>query len=130
MKGKEIETPKIIVSGPSAGAHLASILCYNTSSVFVSQDPVAIDSVGADFLMNEPVVADRNGALKDNSNVENYLHEAGLVRDAPSGNVYQNGNGEIVTNLGVHEHWNNSAEKLYGRNLGKDEGIELISIVR
>lgn len=101
-----------------------------TSSVFVSQDPVAIDSVGADFLINEPVVTDRNGALKDNPNVENYLHEAGLVGDAPSGNVYQNGNGEIVTNLGVHEHWNNSVEKLYSRNLGKDEGIELISIVR
>ena len=101
-----------------------------TSSVFVSQDPVAIDSVGADFLINEPAVTDRNGALKDNPNVENYLHEAGLVGDAPSGNVYQNGYGETVANLGVHEHWNNSVEKLYSRNLGKDEGIELISIVR
>ena len=101
-----------------------------TSSVFVSQDPVAIDSVGADFLINEPAVTDRNGALKDNPNVENYLHEAGLVGDAPSGNVYQNGYGETVMNLGVHEHWNNSVEKLYSRNLGKDEGIELISIVR
>lgn len=29
LKGKEIETSKIIVSGPSAGAHLASILCYS-----------------------------------------------------------------------------------------------------
>ena len=101
-----------------------------TSSIFVSQDPVAIDSVGADFLINEPVVTDRNGALKDNPNVENYLHEAGLVGDAPSGNVYQNGNGETVTNLGVHEHWNNSVEKMYSRNLGKDEGIELISLVK
>lgn len=101
-----------------------------TSSVFVSQDPVAIDSVGADFLINEPVVTDRNGALRDNPNVENYLHEAGLVGDAPSGNVYQNGNGETITNLGVHEHWNNSVEKLYSRNLGGDEGIELISIIR
>lgn len=35
-----------------------------------------------------------------------------------------------VTNLGVHEHWNNSAEKLYSRNLGKDEGIELVSILK
>lgn len=65
-------------------------------SVFVSQDPVAIDSVGADFLINEPVVTDRNGALKDNPNVENYLHEAGLVGDAPSGNVYQNGNEKLL----------------------------------
>ena len=42
--------------------------------------------------------------------------------------VYQNGNGEPVTNLGVHEHWNNAEERLYSRNLGKEEGIELISI--
>lgn len=101
-----------------------------TSSVFVSQDPVAIDSVGADFLINEPAVTDQNGALRDNPNVENYLHEAGLVGNTPSGNVYQNGNGESVTNLGVHEHWNNSVEKLYSRNLGGDEGIEFISIIR
>ena len=31
-------------------------------------------------------------------------------------------------NLGVHEHWCNSAEKLYSRNLGKDEGIELVRV--
>lgn len=101
-----------------------------TASVFVSQDPVAIDSVGADFLINEPAVTDRNGALRDNPNVENYLHEAGLVKDAPSGTVYGDGAGAVVTNLGVHEHWNNSIQKLYGRNLGKDEGIELVQRIR
>lgn len=66
---------------------------------------------GADFLINEPSVTNRNGALRNNPNVENHLHEAGLVGSAPSGNVYYNGNGEKVTNLGVHEHWNNAAEK-------------------
>lgn len=99
-----------------------------TSSVFVSQDPVAIDSVGADFLINEPAVTEHNGALRDNPNVENYLHEAGMIRNAPSGNVYYNGNGEKAENLGVHEHWNNSVEKMYSRNLGKEEGIELVRI--
>ena len=99
-----------------------------TSSVFVSQDPVAIDSVGADFLANEPAITERNGTMAHNPAVENYLHEAGLVADAPSGIVYQNGNGEPVTNLGVHEHWNNAEERLYSRNLGKEEGIELILI--
>lgn len=99
-----------------------------TSSILVSQDPVAIDSVGADFLANEPAITERNGTMAHNPAVENYLHEAGLVADAPSGTVYQNGNGEPVTNLGVHEHWNNAEEKLYSRNLGKEEGIELISI--
>jgi hypothetical protein len=28
----------------------------------------------------------------------------------------------------VHEHWNNAQEKLYGRNLGLDEGIELVAL--
>ncbi len=97
-----------------------------TSSVFVSQDPVAIDSVGADFLINEPTVTGNNSVLRDNPNVENYLHEAGLVGNPPSGTVYTNGHGNKVENLGVHEHWNNSVDKQYSRNLGKDEGIELI----
>lgn len=99
-----------------------------TASVFVSQDPVAIDSVGADFLMNEPTVTGRNGAVRNHPNVENYLHEAGLAANAPSGTAYQDGGGRQVANLGVHEHWNNSTEKLYSRNLGAENGIELIYI--
>ena len=99
-----------------------------TSSVFVSQDPVAIDSVGADFLMNEPTVTANNGALRGNPTVENYLHEAGLVGNAPSGTIYTDSQGHTVTNLGVHEHWCSSTEKLYSRNLGKSEGIELIQM--
>ena len=99
-----------------------------TSSVFVSQDPVAIDSVGADFLMNEPTITSRNGALRDNAAVENYLHEAGLVSAAPSGTTYTDSQGNVVNNLGVHEHWNNSTQRQYSRNLGKSEGIELIPI--
>ncbi len=98
-----------------------------TSSIFVSQDPVAIDSVGADFLANEPTVTKHNSAAGDTTN-ENYLHEAGLVANAPSGTVYTDGQGHTVTNLGVHEHWNNCTEKLYSRDLGKKEGIELIKI--
>lgn len=97
-----------------------------TASIFVSQDPVAIDSVGADFLINEPAVTQSNRAVLDVTN-ENYLHEAGLVAKAPSGTVYTNRNGQAVKNLGVHEHWNNTSEKKYSRNLGKSEGIELIA---
>lgn len=100
-----------------------------TASVFVSQDPVAVDSVGADFLANEPSVARYNSAVRDSSN-ENYLHEASLVSAPPSGTVYQNGKGERVENLGVHEHWNNSEQKLYSRNLGKEEGIELVQVIK
>ncbi len=56
------------------------------------------------------------------------LHEAGLVGKAPSGTIYTDGKGHTVTNLGVHEHWNNSEQKLYSKNLGKDKGIELIQL--
>ncbi len=98
-----------------------------TSSIFVSQDPVAIDSVGADFLINEPTIIENNYAAKDISS-ENYLHEAGLVTNAPSDTIYTDNQGNNVLNLGVHEHWNNSYEKLYSRNLGKNKGIELIRI--
>ena len=98
-----------------------------TSSIFVSQDPVAIDSVGADFLNNEPAVTGNNRSAADITN-ENYLHEAGLVGNAPSGTTYTDGNGHTLNNLGAHEHWNNSEQKLYSRNLGKEEGIELVQI--
>ena len=125
-----------LVCAPSEGA---SITAQNskwqqtpfnndyTSSIFVSQDPVAIDSVGADFLNNEPSITNSNYAAADITN-ENYLHEAGLVSIAPSGTVYTDGNGHAVSNLGVHEHWNNSEHKLYSRNLGNSEGIELVRI--
>lgn len=123
-----------IICAPSEGASIteknskwkqAPFNDYYTASIFVSQDPVAIDSVGADFLNNEPTITENNSAAKDITN-ENYLHEAGMISNAPSGINYSDGNGHNVENLGVHEHWNNSVEKLYSRNLGKDEGIELI----
>lgn len=98
-----------------------------TSSIFVSADPVAIDSVGADFLTNEPTILDHNPTAGLRG-TENYLHEAGLVGNAPSGTSYTDSNGNIVENLGVHEHWNNSTEKKYSRNLGGEEGIELIQL--
>ena len=98
-----------------------------TSSIFVSQDPVAIDSVGADFLTNEPTVTENNSAVSDTAN-ENYLHEAGQAGKSPSGTEYTDGKENTVKNLGVHAHWNNSSDKQYSRNLGKEEGIELVRV--
>jgi hypothetical protein len=93
------------------------------SSVFASQDPVAIDSVAIDFLRNEPNVA---GSVT--GHVDNYLHEAALAGNPPSGTVYDpDGDGARLSSLGVHEHWNNATEKKYSRNLGKSEGIELVA---
>lgn len=97
-----------------------------TASLFFSQDPVAIDSVGADFLMNEPTVLAHNGVLRRNRHVENYLHEAVLADDPPSGTVYLDGRGRPMESLGVHEHWDNARDKRYSRNRGGTEGIELV----
>ena len=116
------------ITGSNARWEQSPFNGYYTSSIFVSQDPVAIDSVGADFLMNEPAVTNHNDSLNNNATVENYLHEAALAKKAPSGNVYKNGDGKKVSNLGVHEHWNNPVSKKYSRNLGKKEGIELVKV--
>jgi hypothetical protein len=42
--------------------------------------------------------------------------------------TFYNPNGDSVRlqSLGVHEHWNNAAEKKYSRNLGTGNGIELV----
>lgn len=98
------------------------------ASIFMSQDPVAIDSVGADFLMNEPTILRENGAVRHHLEVECYLHEAGLVLNAPSENIYYDGTGNKVNNLGVHEHWANQRSKAYSRNCGNQIGIELVII--
>lgn len=58
-----------------------------------------IDSVGVKFLINGPVVTNRNRDLSDKLNVENYLYEVGLVCYEPSGKVYQNVHRKTITNL-------------------------------
>jgi hypothetical protein len=90
------------------------------ASILVSQDGVAVDSVGFDFLRSEWP------NLVDLSYCDNYLHEAAQAGNPPSGTVYdpeQNGSGAL--SLGVHEHWNNKYAKKYSRNLGTKNGIEL-----
>jgi hypothetical protein len=93
------------------------------SSLLLSQDPVAIDSVGLDILRSEP----RAGQVRGNP--DNYLHEAALGPRPPSGIRYDpEGDGAPLAGLGVHEHWNNPRDRRYSRNLGKSEGIELITL--
>ncbi len=95
------------------------------SSLLASQDIVAIDSVGLDFLRSEQAV---NPTLVDvTGNPDNYLHEAALANKAPSGTPYDpEGDGTALTSLGVHEHWNNPTDRKYSRNLGTGNGIELV----
>jgi hypothetical protein len=94
-----------------------------TSSLFASQDGVALDSVAADFASAEPTLAEYV-----TGNFDNYLHEAALANAPPSGTSYDPENdGEPLVSLGVHEHWNNPEDKQYSKNLGTGNGIELIS---
>ncbi len=94
------------------------------SSIFLSMDQVAIDSVGFDFLYaqwsNYPHM----------SGAHDYLHEAAMANNPPSATVYDPENDGIpLESLGTHEHWNNSIDKQYSRNLGTGLGIELIKPV-
>jgi hypothetical protein len=90
-------------------------------SLFSSQDPIAIDAVGLDFLRCEfPDAPDM--AFSDN-----YLIEAALAENPPSKIKYDPRRiNENISSLGVMEHWNNPRDKKYSRNLGKNTGIELV----
>jgi Domain of unknown function (DUF362) len=95
-----------------------------SSSLLASQDPVAIDSVGFDFLAAEWPDFARKGA-------DDFLREAALADDPPSGTFYDPNHAmatKRLPSLGVHEHWNNPQEKRYSRNLGTGEGIELVNV--
>ncbi len=95
------------------------------SSLLASQDPVAIDSVGFDFLWSEWEDHPRKPGADD------YLREAALAHDPPSGTFYDPDHAtptKRLPSLGVHEHWNNAQERKYSRNLGKGEGIELVPV--
>lgn len=98
-----------------------------TCSLFSSQDPVAIDSVGLDFLRAEW------DDYPSQPWVDDYLHEAALAGNPPSGTFYDPDHATPTTrlaSLGVHEHWNNAIEKKYSRNLGTGKGIELLAVDR
>jgi hypothetical protein len=91
------------------------------NSLFASQDPVAVDAVGLDFLSSEwPAMVDINYA-------DMYMLEAALADNPPSKSFYDpEKDGVRMKSQGVVEHWNNPVDKKYSRNLGKNEGIELV----
>ena len=88
------------------------------SSIFASQDPVALESVGLDFIWADMGLV---------ANADRHLREAALANNPPSGTVYKP-DGVRLQSLGVHEHWNNSTNKQFSRNLGTGLGIELVTI--
>jgi len=103
-----------------------------TSSLFLSQDPVALESVGFDFLYNEykDYPAAHGGKTYPLvSGVQDYIYQAADPANWPAGIKYDPSSADHsspVGSLGVQEHWNNSTEKKYSRNLGTGNGIELM----
>ncbi len=129
------KTMLFLIDGLYAGKHQAGNLPVKwnsapfngdwSNSLFASQDPIAIDSVAYDFVYHEWTDASHTPGTDD------YLHEAALADNPPSGTFYDpngGGSGPGLQSLGVHEHWNNETERLYSRNLGASEGIELVPV--
>jgi hypothetical protein len=106
---------------------------FNTSypaSIFASQDPVAIESVGFDFLYAEFYVGNpSNNAFPHYSGVDDFLHQAADSLNWPDGLKYdpEKDGTYLPKSMGVHEHWDNAADKKYTRNLGTGTGIELVT---
>ncbi len=102
-----------------------------SASYFMSQDPVAIESVCLDFLYAEfgnnlgfsGAPQFKKGSAR---NCDNYLKEAAKGYNDRLG-AYRP-DGQKCGSLGVFEHWNNPIDKKYSRNMGKGKGIELITI--
>lgn len=91
-----------------------------TSSLFISQDNVAIESVCLDFFRTEAAVNQNDTTVY--GAVDNYLHEAAMADNPPSGTYYDPENdGTRLQSLGMHEHWNNAVEKRY-------VGIDLVCL--
>ncbi|MBI5541688.1 MAG: DUF362 domain-containing protein [Bacteroidia bacterium] len=99
------------------------------SSIFMSLDPVAIESVCHDFLRTEyngPTIAE---SRPNWFGVDDYLHQASDSSLWPDNITYDPDNdGVLIPSLGVHEHWNDSLLKQYTRNLGTGIGIELYKV--
>lgn len=103
-----------------------------SSSILVSQDPVAIESVCLDILQKEFHKEDLESfppiyTYVHWNAVDDYLHQAACDQWWPEGMIYDpNNTGSPIQSLGVHEHWNNNTDMQYSRNLGQGNGIELI----
>ena len=104
------------------------------SSVFASLDPVAIESVGYDFLRSE-FTAERNigdgaGTYVQKPAADDYLHQAADSSEWPEGIKYDPDNdSSYFASLGVHEHWNNEIDKQYSRDLRTGDGIEFLKVM-
>jgi hypothetical protein len=99
-----------------------------SSSVFMSLDQVALESVCYDFLRSEFDGVNQPENYPNWTGVDDHLHQAASPDNWPAGIEYNPDGSGVLTSLGVHEHWNNPQDKKYSRNLGTGNGIELKQI--
>ncbi|MBN2521598.1 MAG: DUF362 domain-containing protein, partial [Bacteroidales bacterium] len=87
------------------------------SSLFLSQDQVAIDAVCFDFLLEE--YKDRSSnKYPYMSGTDDYLYQAASSEYWPTGIEYDpEDDGTPIGSLGVYEHWNNATDKQYSKNI-------------
>ena len=98
------------------------------NSIFIGQDPVALESVCFDILFEEYVTDDTKESypITYKNEIADYLLQCASSEYWPDNIIYDpEGDGSALESLGVFEHWNNAADKQYSRNLGIGEGIEL-----
>jgi hypothetical protein len=99
------------------------------SSIFMSQDQVALESVCFDFLKAEFTSDKHAETYPQMEGVDDHLHQAADSTNWPAGIRYDpEKDGTVLASLGVHEHWNNADDKKYSRDLGTGNGIELIKL--
>ena len=98
------------------------------NSIFVGQDPVALESVCYDVLFEEYVedATKQNYPIRFKTEIADYLSQCASKDYWPEGLTYDpEGDGTPLESLGVFEHWNNATDRLYSRNLGTGDGVEL-----
>jgi len=99
------------------------------SSILISQDPIALESVCYDILKAEFTADKHVETYPQMVGVDDHLHQAADSAAWPAGVRYDPENdGTLIGSLGVHEHWNNAAAMEYSRNLGTGNGIELFTL--
>ena len=102
-----------------------------SSSLFASQDDVALESVCFDFLKTEFTQSNPYGSHPQINGVDDYLLQAADSTFWPANIVYDpEKDGTRIGSLGVFEHWNNATDKQYTRNLQPGNGIELVTIAK
>ena len=100
------------------------------SSIFVSQDPVAIESVCFDFLATEYHLNNPDCSYPWISGANDYLLQAADPSYWPEDIIYDpEDNGIPLESMGVYERWNNSIDKQYAKELGLGLGIDFVKLL-